>query len=274
MEPELSAELILEVCVDSVDSAIAAQRGGAHRIELCSNLLECGVTPSAGLIATVRSALSIELYVMIRPRGGDFYYSSDEVEIMERDIQVAKDRGANGIVLGALRVDGTVDVERTRHLVDVSAPLEVTFHRAFDMSADLFRSLRDVRDAGVRRVLTSGGKQTAAEGAEVLAGLVKAPGVVPAIIAASGINESNVSALIEKTGVRQVHATLRSMVPSQMRHQNGGVSMGGSMGMESMGMEYQRLVVDESKVRGLLRAALKARGLKLKVGQHLSLEPN
>jgi copper homeostasis protein len=254
MEPELSEELILEVCVDSVDSAIAAQRGGAHRIELCSNLLEGGVTPSAGLVAAVRSALSIELYVMIRPRGGDFYYSSDEVEIMERDIQVAKDRGASGIVLGILRADGNVDVERTRHLVNLSAPLGVTFHRAFDMSADLFRSLREVREAGVRRVLTSGGKQTAAEGTGVLRGLVTAAKGAPAIISASGINESNVAALIEKTGVRQVHATLRSMVPSQMRHQNDGVTMGAAKGME-----YQRLVADEHKVRSLLQAALKAR---------------
>jgi copper homeostasis protein len=272
MERELCGELILEVCVDSVDSAIAAQRGGAHRIELCSNLLDGGVTPSAGLIAAVRRALSIELYVMIRPRGGDFSYSSDEVEVMERDIQVAKDRGANGIVLGALRVDGAVDVERTRQFVDSSAPLGVTFHRAFDMSADLFRSLRDVREAGVRRVLTSGGKQTAVEGAEVLASLVKASGGATAIIAGSGIDESNIVALIEKTGVHQVHATLRSIVPSPMRYQNDGVSMGGSMGMERTGMEYQRLVADESKVRGLLRAALRARGLKAKAGEHFSLE--
>jgi copper homeostasis protein len=254
MEAELTDELILEVCVDSVDSAIAAERGGAHRVELCSNLFEGGVTPSAGLIDAVRRALSIDLYIMIRPRGGDFHYSKDEIDVMEHDIVVAKERGANGIVLGMLKVDGDVDVEGTRRLVDVCVPLGVTFHRAFDMSADLFRSLREVCDAGVHRVLTSGGKQTAAEGAEVLAGLVKAANGAPVIVAGSGIDETNVGALIEKTGVRQIHATLRTMVPSRMQHQNGGVSMGASKGME-----YQRLVADEHKVRSLLQAALKAR---------------
>jgi copper homeostasis protein len=254
MEAELTDELILEVCVDSVDSAIAAERGGAHRVELCSDLFEGGVTPSAGLIDAVRRALSIDLYIMIRPRGGDFHYSKDEIDVMEHDIVVAKERGANGIVLGMLKVDGDVDVEGTRRLVDVCVPLGVTFHRAFDMSADLFRSLREVCDAGVRRVLTSGGKQTAAEGAEVLAGLVKAANGAPVIVAGSGIDETNVGALIEKTGVRQIHATLRTMVPSRMQHQNGGVSMGASKGME-----YQRLVADEHKVRSLLQAALKAR---------------
>jgi copper homeostasis protein len=254
MEAKFTDDLILEVCVDSVDSAIAAERGGAHRVELCSNLLEGGVTPSAGLIDAVRCALSIDLYIMVRPRGGDFHYSGDEIDVMERDVVAAKQRGANGIVLGMLKVDGHVDVEGTRRLVDISAPLEVTFHRAFDMSADLSRSMSDVRAAGVHRVLTSGGKQTAVEGAEVLAGLVKAANGAPAIVAASGIDETNVCALIEKTSVRQIHATLRTMVPSRMQHQNGGVSMGASKGME-----YQRLVTDERKVRGLLQAALKAR---------------
>jgi copper homeostasis protein len=254
MRAEGTIEIKLEVCVDSVHSAVAAERGGAHRVELCSNLLEGGVTPSAGLIEAVRRAVSIDLYVMIRPRGGDFHYSNDEVEIMERDICVAKDRGANGIVLGILKVDGNVNVESTRRLVGLSAPMKVTFHRAFDMSADLFRALRDVRSGGVHRVLTSGGKQTAAEGAEILAGLVEAAEGAPGIVAASGIDETNVSALIEKTGVRQIHATLRSIVPSQMQHRNDGVFMGASKGME-----YQRLVADEHKVRSLLHATLKTR---------------
>ena len=254
MGAEVKGDIRLEVCVDSVDSAVAAERGGAHRVELCSNLLEGGVTPSAGLIEAVRRAVSIDLCIMIRPRGGDFHYSKGEVEIMERDICVAKDRGANGIVLGMLKVDGNVNVESTRRLVELSAPMKVTFHRAFDMSADLFRALREVRTAGVHRVLTSGGRQTAAEGAETLAGLVKAADGAPTIVAASGIDETNVSALIEKTGVRQIHATLRSIVSSQMQHQNKGVFMG-----ESKGMEYQRLVADEHKVRSLLRAALKTR---------------
>jgi copper homeostasis protein len=251
---ELRDELILEVCVDSVDSAVAAERGGAHRVELCSNLFEGGVTPSAGLIDAVRRVLSIDLYIMIRPRGGDFHYSKDEIDVMERDIVVAKERGANGVALGMLKVDGDVDVEGTRRLVGITAPLGFTFHRAFDMSVDLLRSLSDVRAAGVHRVLTSGGKQTATEGAEVLAALVRAADGAPAIVAGSGIDETNVCALIEKTGVRQIHATLRAMVPSRMQHQNADVSMGASKGME-----YQRLVADEYKVRSLLQAALKAR---------------
>ena len=254
MRTELRDELTLEVCVDSVDSAIAAERGGAHRVELCSNLFEGGVTPSAGLIDAVRRALSIDLYIMIRPRGGDFYYSKEEIDAMERDIVAAKERGANGIVSGMLKVDGDVDVEGTRRLVDLSAPLGVTFHRAFDMTADLVRSMVDVRAAGVHRVLTSGGKQTAAEGAEALTVLVKAANGAPTIVAGGGINETNVRGLIEKTGVRQIHVTLRTMVPSPMHYQNADVSMGASKGVE-----YRRLITDEHRVRSLLQAAWNAR---------------
>jgi copper homeostasis protein len=246
----LGDKFLLEVCIDAVDSAIAAQRGGADRVELCSNLPEGGVTPSAGLIAAVRQSISIDLHVMIRPRGGDFLYSEQELAAMERDIATAKNEGANAVVFGLLDCDGNVDVERTKRLVALASPLRTTFHRAFDMSADLFSSLRALQTTGVHRVLTSGGKQTAAEGIETIAQLVKTAGNAPAIIAGSGINTNNVRDLLEKTGAREIHASLRDPLPSSMRYRNRGVSMGAEQGLE-----YHRLVVQEEKVRNLLQAA-------------------
>ncbi len=246
----MNQSLTLEVCVDSVESALAAERGGAHRVELCSSLFDGGVTPSAGLIATVRQTISIGLHVMIRPRGGDFCYSDDEFQIMQRDILMAKQLGADGVVLGILDLDGRVDVRRTKQLVDLAAPLRVTYHRAFDMSSDLFASLRDLQTIGVHCVLTSGGKQSAAEGADTLKRLVEAASNTIAIMAGCGIEDHNVSTLIERTGVREIHASLKSPIPSPMRYRNDRISMGAEKGRE-----YQRFVVDHQKVQSLLQAA-------------------
>jgi copper homeostasis protein len=243
-------DVILEVCVDSVESAVAAERGGAHRVELCSNLFDGGVTPSAGLIATVRQAVSIGLHVMIRPRGGDFCYSNDEFQIMRRDILMAKQLRADGIVFGILDLDGKVDTPRTKQFVELAAPLRVTYHRAFDMSSDLFASLRDLQAMGVHCVLTSGGKESAAEGSETLKGLVAAASGGIAIMAGGGIEDHNVSTLIERTGVREIHASLKFPVPSPMRYQNDEISMGAAKGRE-----YQRFVVQQHKVQKLLQAA-------------------
>jgi copper homeostasis protein len=249
----MSKSFVLEICVDSVESARAAERGGADRVELCSNLPDGGLSPSSGLIATVRKAISIDLHVMIRPRSGDFFYTDDEFQSMRLDIVMSKQLGADGVVLGILDLDGRVDIERTRQLVDVAAPMRVTYNRAFDMSSDLFQSLRDLKTAGIHCILTSGGQQTAAEGAGTLKRLVAAAtdgadGM--GIMAAGGIEDRNVATLIEQTGVREIHASLKSPIPSPMRFQNNGISMG-----TTQGREYQRFVVDQHKVEKLLRAA-------------------
>jgi copper homeostasis protein len=246
----MNEPVILEICADSVESAVAAQLGGASRVELCSDLFEGGVTPSAGLISTVRRKLDIDLYVMIRPRGGDFCYTAEELATMENDVHVAKQLGANGIVLGVLHEDGNVDVARTRSLIEMGRPLKTTFHRAFDMSRNLSQSLEDVIRAGADRVLTSGGEQKAEDGIDTIAQLVKAANQRISLMVGSGITRSNVRRVIEATGVREIHASMRVHVPSPMRHHNEKVSMG-----LGKGNEYQRAVVLQEEVRRLLDSA-------------------
>ena len=243
--------VLLEVCVDSAESALAAQKGGAHHIELCSDLLEGGITPSAGLIATVRRRISIGVHVMIRPRGGDFCYSADEFEAMEKDVRMAKQLGADGIVIGILKKDGHVDTGRTRLLVDIARPLKVTFHRAFDMSVDLDQALEDVIQTGADRLLTSGGEQTVEDGTTTVSRLVGAASDRLIMMAGGGISERNVRRIIAETGVREIHVGLRTTVPSKMRHRNEKVSMG-----TTRGHEYEQAVVLEDRVRELLQAAL------------------
>jgi copper homeostasis protein len=245
----MSDRILIEVCVDSVASAVAAERGGAGRVELCSNLLEGGITPSAGLIELVRARTSIGLQVMVRPRGGDFCYTAEEFETMRRDIVAAKKLGADGVVVGILNADGSVDIGRTRELVELARPLSVTFHRAFDMSADLFRALESVCATGADRLLTSGGAKAALQAVEQIARLVEAARGRIAIMACGGINHHNAASIIEQTGVREIHVGLRSSVASPMLHRNPELSMG-----TAAECEYQRFEVLEDNVLSLHQA--------------------
>jgi len=242
--------ILIEVCVDSVASAIAAEHGGADRIELCSGLIEGGVTPSYGLIETVRAATSLPLHVMIRPRAGDFCYDQDEFDVMRRDIVTAKNLGANGLVFGILTPDGNIDCEHTRVLVELAHPLSVTFHRAFDMTADLFRALDDVCSTGVDRVLTSGGEPSSLLGRSNVAQLVERAQDRLVIMPGGGIKPENARSLVQDTGAKEIHVGLRTSMPSPMVHRNPPVSMGALEGRE-----YQRFVVLEENVTKL-RAAL------------------
>jgi len=242
--------ILIEVCVDSVASAIAAEHGGADRIELCSSLIEGGVTPSAGLIETVRDAVSLPLHVMIRPRAGDFCYESEEIEIMRRDISTAIKLGVSGLVFGILKPNGEIDRECTLELVELARPLPITFHRAFDMTADLFRALDDVCFVGVDRVLTSGGEPSSLQGKQKIAQLVSKAHDRVVIMPGGGIKPENARGLVQDTGAKEIHVGLRTSVASPMIHRNLAASMGALEGRE-----YQRFVVLEENVKQL-RAAL------------------
>ncbi len=239
--------ITLEICLESVDSVIAADRGGAQRVELCANLLEGGTTPSAGTIRAARENAKIAINVMIRPRGGDFLYTDTEFESMQHDIRIAKELGADGIVLGLLRADGTVDVERTRQLVEQARPLPVTFHRAIDVSRDLLEALEDVISAGVTRVLTSGGEPSVVDGAAVVAKMIGAAKGRIAVMPGSGINPENVLSILESTDASEVHIALEEEVPSGMQFRKAEIPMGGVDGRE-----YIRFVTPETAVRNVV----------------------
>jgi copper homeostasis protein len=238
---------ILEICLESVDSVIASDRGGAQRVELCANLLEGGTTPSAGTIQAARESAKIAINVMIRPRGGDFLYTDAEFASMQHDIRIAKELGVDGIVLGLLRADGTVDVERTRHLVELANPLPVTFHRAIDVSRNLLEALEDVISTGAARVLTSGGEPSVVDGAAMVSKMVEAAGDRIIVMPGCGIRPDNVLSLLKTTGASEVHLALEEEKVSGMQFRKAEIPMG-----SVDGREYVRFVTTEDAVRNVV----------------------
>ena len=219
----------LEICVGSVVSAINAQAGGADRIELCDNLFEGGTTPSYGAIKLCAEKLSLGVMVIIRPRGGDFLYNADEFEVMREDVKMARDLGVQGVVIGALQADGHVDVDMCKRLVDVAGDLDITFHRAFDMTIDWQKALEDVIDIGCSRLLTSGQEVSAFEGAERIVQMIKLADDRLTILPGGGINARNMQKIIEMTGVSELHMSAHVSQDSGMHYQHAGAFMGGAL---------------------------------------------
>lgn len=250
----MSKKITLEICAGSVASCIAAEAGGASRIELCDNLLEGGTTPSYATIAIAREKVKIDLYPIIRPRGGDFLYDDLEYAIMQKDIQLCKELGCNGVVIGLLTADGKIDVPRTKALVELAWPMGVTFHRAFDMTEDPLQALEDVISTGCERILTSGQRNTAIEGIPLLKTLVeKAEGRI-AIMVGSGVRVNNITQLVQETGAVEFHTTARAYEESGMVYRNPNVSMGGIPGVPEYGISLTQME-DVKKIRELATAA-------------------
>jgi copper homeostasis protein len=244
--------ILIEACVDSVESALAAERGGAGRVELCADLHDAGTTPSAGMIAACAERLAIPVFVIVRPRGGDFVASDAELDVMRRDVRALCGLGARGVVLGLLARDGEIDVERMRVLIDDADGLEVTFHRAFDHTRDLGASLDTLASLGVARVLTSGGAATALEGAESIAARVRRGGDRIAVMAGGGVRESHVRELVDRSGVRELHVRGTRVVESEPSFVNARVRLRKPLPAD----EWTREETDEARVRSIVKAAL------------------
>ena len=215
-----------EICANSVASCIAAQDGGADRVELCAGIPEGGTTPSVGMMRCARESISIGLNVIIRPRGGDFLYSESEIREMVYDIKAAKGLGVDGLVFGCLCPDGSVDMENMRLLMEAAGDTPVTFHRAFDHTSDPLKALEDIIELGCARILTSGCRPTAAEGAPLLAQLVEKAGDRIIIMPGCGVNEGNIAETARLSGAREFHFSAREPVESGMTFRNQDVVMG------------------------------------------------
>jgi copper homeostasis protein len=243
--------MTVEIVVYNIGSALKAQEGGADRIELCDNPGEGGTTPSSGTIEIVRKNLSIDVFVMIRPRGGDFHYSNYEFHAMKRDIWQCQRLSVDGVVLGILLPDGTIDKERCRELIRLARPLKVTCHRAFDMTRDPFAALEDCIEVGFDRILTAGQRPKASEGAAMIGELKERAKGRIAIMPGSGINESTVAGIVAQSGAQEIHFSATAFDNSKMVWRNERIS---GMGEEE-GSEFEVRTVDPERVREIRRLA-------------------
>jgi copper homeostasis protein len=241
--------VLIEACVDSVSSALAAEKGGAKRIELCDALETGGITPSAAKIQLCVERLSIPVIVLIRARGGDFLYGDTTTEEMLRDIALAKSFGAHGVAIGALLADGTIDVPRTWAMIDAARPMEVVFHRAFDGTPDPFAALETLHGLGVQRILTSGQAPTALEGVDILRHLVQAAKGRITILAGGGINEENAAAIVKGSGVQELHIRGTTAVASGMTYKRPGFDL-----TKPLMPDNVRSVTDAARVRATVEA--------------------
>jgi copper homeostasis protein len=237
----------IEVVVYNIDSALKALDGGADRIEVCADPAAGGTTPSYGTVEIIRQNVSLDVYAMIRPRGGDFLYNNYEFHSMKRDLSQFQRLSVDGVVFGILNADGTIDKKRCSELIARARPLKVTCHRAFDMANDPFQALEDCIEAGFDRILTSGQRTVAIEGAALVSELNKRAGDRIIVVAGSGINETNVRALVEATKVREIHFSATTYRESPMQFKNEKLS---SMGSEG-GNEFRLRSVDPEKIRAI-----------------------
>jgi len=243
--------LLIEVCVDSVESALAAQAGGADRIELCLALAEGGLTPSTGLLQEVRRRVSLPITVMIRPRPADFCYSPEDFAVMRQDLLAAKELGADGVVLGLLQPNGAIDLDRTRELIRLAHPLPVTFHRAFDLTRNAAEALEQLVELRVTRLLTSGQAPNAEAGLDTLTQLVGQAGDRLIVMPGGGIREDNVAAILRQSRAREFHVSASVTQTSTMTFRNPGVSMG----QATAGAEYEWKVASADRVRAFRERA-------------------
>lgn len=242
---------VIEVCVEGIDGLIAAQEAGADRIELCASLLEGGITPSFGTVQRALEVATVPFHVIVRPRGGDFLYSEDEIATMLADVTELRRLGVAGVVIGCLNPDGTMDEARMTALVRVANGINVTCHRAFDMTRDPFEALDALIRCGVGRVLTSGQRDTAEDGLTLLRDLVRVAGDRIVILGCGGLEKADIAAIRDGAALTELHFAALRDVPSQMLYRNPNVGMGGT----DLDREYRVTVTDAEQVARTITSA-------------------
>lgn len=242
---------LIELCVEGIDGLLAAQAAGADRVELCASLVEGGITPSLGTVRAALELATVPFHVIVRPRGGDFLYSDTEYRSMLADVSALADLGVAGVVVGCLNADGSIDEARMGELVRAAGSLNVTCHRAFDMTRDPVETLEALVRCGVGRVLTSGQRDSALEGAELLAALVRQAGERIIILGCGGLDPDNIAEVLGRTGLKEMHFAALADVPSAMHYRNPRVGMGGS----DLDREYRTTVTDGALVAATIAAA-------------------